>query len=304
MHIKDNLIVAYMEKGYGFRKTLLGLIFAATIIGSNLTPSQRNTSGERSAERSKPIIKKDTSAINLTNSKKISKLLWTDVSEYDSFVRSTVDKYYASDIKEIYDFYNIKKDFPKYGFKFRKEELLVNISCEGAMHMEDSDSIYFYSSCSKDMFRDYAKFEKTQEDSKEKLTKRIHHYIKHEAGHSFYSRLKKELGKEDLVGIDIDSLPKIDQIQYKLVKEGVADYISYKGEIQKYAKDIDDTYFKKMIKDEDDFYLYELGFKLVKPILDINFQAGIKELINHPLTKKDLKDLPAYRERRIENISK
>ena len=41
---------------------------------------------------------------------------------------------------------------------------------------------------------------------------------------------------------------------------------------------------------------------LVKPILDINFEKGIKELIKNPLNEEDLNDLPTYREKRIEII--
>jgi hypothetical protein len=46
----------------------------------------------------------------------------------------------------------------------------------------------------------------------------------------------------------------------------------------------------------DGFYLYSLGFILVKPILDIDFKRGIEELIKNPLIREDLNDLPRYRE--------
>jgi hypothetical protein len=87
-----------------------------------------------------------------------------------------------------------------------------------------------------------------------------------------------------------------------MVQEGVADYISYKGQLTESAKRFTDEDFKKMIEEKDDSQVYDFGALLVKGILDIDLEKGIKELIKNPLTKDDLNDLPAYRERIIANV--
>ena len=289
-----------MKKISAFKKGLLDILMIATLAACNPSSNQKYISGERSAEKSHIEIKE---GIKLKNPNKIP---WTDVKEYDEFVQSTVNKYYASDIKEIYDFYNIKKDLPKYGFK-PKEEGYFCIECEGSIYKEGVDSIYFYSGCSKDTFERYRKSsEKGIEKVKDDLTNRVHHYIQHEAAHSFYYELGKKLGENYLFNIKPDSIiSQLESIQSRLVEEGVADYMSYKGELSNYAKtNLTDKNFEEMIKKESDYNLYELGFILVKPILDLNFEKGILELIKHPLTKEDLNDLPGYRAKRIENILK
>lgn len=278
------------------KQNLLKIVLTATIIGCNPASNQKSIQQERAVERPKVNIKMSV------NSREINKPPWTIVSEYDSFVRSTVDNCYDSDVREIYNFYDIKRDLPKYGFK-SKEKAFTCFDCEGAVYKEGIDSIYFYSTCSEEMFNKYIEYSvKNKEDIKEELTNRIHHYIKHESAHAFYSKLGKKLGRTHLFKTISDSTSILEKIQYNLVGEGVADYMAYKGELTWSAKRLNDGNFKEMIEKEDDFYLYELGFILVKPILDTNFKKGIEELIKNPLSKEDLNDLPRYREKRIENI--
>jgi hypothetical protein len=287
-----------MSVGSNIKKNLLWIILGTAIAGYNPTQSQKDIFGERAAEKPSLNIKENI------KSKNISKTPWKDVSEYDEFIRSTVDRYYVSDIKDIYNFYNIKKDLPKYGFK-QKEEGFICFDCEGAVFKEKADSIYFYSTCSEELFDRYIEYhKKDNNDIKEELTNRIHHYIKHESAHDIYCEFGKDIGKRNLFKKITDNTPALEKIQYTLVEEGVADYISYKGELTDIAKKLGNEDFKEMIENEDDFHLYELGFILVKPILDINLEKGIKELIKYPLTKEDLNDLPGYREKRIENILK
>lgn len=278
------------------KQNLVKLILTTTITGCTLIPNQKNTQRNLFAERLKINTKENI------DSKNISEKSWETVSEYDTFVRSTVNKYYTLDIKDIYDFYNIKRDLPKYGFKSKEIEFIC-FDCEGAMYKEGVDSVYFYSACSEEMFNKYIEyFEKNKDNIKEELTNRIHHYIKHEAAHAFYYELGKKLGEKYLFRTRPANPSTFDDIQHTLVEEGVADYMAYKGELTESAKMLSDKDFKEMIEKEDDFYLYQLGFILIKPILDIDFKKGIKELIKNPLTKEDLNDLPKYREKRIENI--
>lgn len=287
-----------MTKSSSFGNSLFWLLLTGAVIGCNLTPSQRNTSGERFAEAPKMDLKTNI------KSKKISKPLWSDVSQYDEFVRSTVDNYFTSDIKEIYDFYNIKKDLPKYGFKQNTRQFIYS-DCEGAVFKEKADSIYFYSTCLEELFDRYiARHKNDDTELKEELTKRIRHSIKHEAAHDLYCEYGKEIGKTNLFKKIYDDTPALEVIQYTLVEEGVADYISYKGQLTEFTKKLRDEDFKEMIKKEDDSQMYDLGLILVKPILDINLKEGIKELIKNPLTKKDLNDLLTYREKIIANVLK
>jgi hypothetical protein len=285
-----------MTKNSAFRKSLLLILLTTTTIGCNLTSSQRNISGERFAETPKIDLKPNI------KSKKISKPPWSDVSQYDEFVRSTVDNYFASDMKEIYKFYNIKKDLPKYGFKQNSRQF-VCFDCEGAVFKEREDSIYFYSTCLEELFVNFMNhFKNNKEDPREELTKRIHHYIKHEGAHDIYSKFGKEIGEKNLFKRITDNTPPLEVIQYTMVQEGVADYISYKGQLTESAKRFTDEDFKKMIEEKDDSQVYDFGALLVKGILDIDLEKGIKELIKNPLTKDDLNDLPAYRERIIANV--
>jgi hypothetical protein len=287
-----------MTKSSGIRKSLLWILLTATVIGCNLTPSQRNIAGERFSETPKLNINANI------KSKKISKPAWNNVSEYNEFVRSTVDKYFTSDVKEIYDFYKINKDLPKYGFKQSTKQFTC-FDCEGAVFKEKEDSIYFYSTCLEELFDRYIEYHKNDNnDLKEELTKRIHHSIKHEAAHDLYCEFGKEIGKNNLFKKIYDDTPALDIIQYTLIEEGVADYISYKGQLTESAKKLSDEDFKEMIETKDDSKLYDFGALLIKGILDIDLEKGIKEIIKHPLTKEDLNDLPAYRERIIEKVLK
>lgn len=287
-----------MTKSSAFRKSLLWILLATTTIGCNLTPSQRNISGERFAE--KPKLNINTNI----KSKKISKPLWSDISQYDEFVRSTVDNYFASDMKEIYNFYNIKKDLPKYGFKQNPRQF-VCFDCEGAVFKEREDSIYFYSTCLEELFGNFMNnFKNNKEDPREELTKRIHYYIKHEGAHDIYSEFGKEIGEKNLFKRITDNTPPLEVIQYTMVQEGAADYISYKGELTETAKKLSDEDFKEMIEKKDDSRVYDFGALLVKGILDIDLEKGIKELIKNPLTKEDLNDLPTYRKRITANVLK
>jgi hypothetical protein len=279
------------------KKSLLKTILTATFLGVSLNLSENPSKENTILKRVEAEIKEE---INL---KEINKRVWENVAEYDAFVRSTVNKYYASDVKEMYSFYNIKRDLPKYGFKVKKNGISRS-DMDGAVYKESSDSIYFYSTCSEELFNmSMENLRKYKENIVEYFTNRIHHSIKHEAGHAYYYQLGKELGEESLFKTKReDNTPILYDIQHNLVEEGVADYISYKGELTKVARRLSDKDFTEMIEKENIISLYALGFILVKPILDKNFKKGIEELIKNPLTRKDLNDLPGYREKILKKL--
>ncbi len=273
-------------------KSLLTMLLA-TITGFPNITNERNLQQKISGNEISANLE---DILNLMGENKAS---WKTVKDYEEFVRSVVDKNYISDVEEIYSFFNIKREIPKYGFKENKLQFTC-LDCEGAVYKENSDSIYFYSSCSEELFKRYIEFYK-KDNIKEELTDRIHHFIKHEAAHAFYYDLGKKLGAYYLFNVKHENTSMLYNLQHNLVEEGVADYIANKGELTKNAKGLINKDFKYLIENRLDIYLPDLGFLLVKPILDLNFEKGIEELIRNPLTKEDLNDLPAYRER-IKNI--
>lgn len=284
-----------MSKGSGFGKGLLGTLMIAALAACF---SVSNKEDKEKIIKSPNLIEKRLEE-KVENYK--TPISWKSVEDYDSFVRSKVNEYYTLDIKDMYKFYNIEREIPKYGFKAKGEEFIC-LDCEGATYIEDEDSIYFYSSCSEEMFKTYKRYLKERsQESIESLTERIRYFIKHEAAHAFYYNLGKKLGADYLFNVNTDEMSTLDKIQHKIVEEGVAEYMSNRGKEKEWPR-VDDRDFKEMIKEENDYYVYELGFKLVNQILDMDFQEGLQELIENPLTKKDLNDLPAYRQKRIDNL--
>jgi hypothetical protein len=289
-----------MSIGSILKKGLLTLIFTSAIIKCDITEERKNIGNGIIP------LKVKTSLNETSKSKKMNKMPWKNVAEYDSFVRHIVNENYLNDVKEIYKLYNIKREIPKYGFEPNDIQFSC-YDCEGAFYKYENriDSIYFYSTCSEDIFKEYSRYsEKMRENIEEELTERIHHYIKHEAGHAFYYDLGNKMGANYLFETHPKGLSILEEIQHSLIEEGVAEYISYKGELNEITKQFNDDYINKMIEEEDKQSRYNAGFILVKPILDINFDKGIKELIKNPLTKDDLNDLLGYRERIIKNLSK
>jgi hypothetical protein len=280
----------------GLNKILVKTALITTLLGCTLTVGEKNAKQDIILE--KQIIE------NQFDINRIIENPIKNVIEYDSFIRSKVNEDYSKDVKDVYNFYNIKRDFPRYGFKSKKNQAIC-FDCIGAVYKENLDSIYFYSSCEKKFFETYLKyFEKSKENMNSYLENIMHYYIKHEAGHAFYYKLGKELGEEYLFNVDNENTSALYNIQHNLIEEGVAEYIAYKGELTNSAKKLNDSDFKKMVENKNDLYLYELGFMLVKPILDKNFEKGIKELIKNPLRKEDLNNLPEYRENRMKNIER
>jgi hypothetical protein len=269
------------------------------------TPVSNNKNVQKNA-----LIEKDTQNIeNIINLENTHKLPFENAKEYDIFIRSVVNENYIADVKEIYDFYNIKREIPKYGFKQNYVEFTY-FTCMGAGYFPRVDSIYFYSICSEEMLQKYKDYlEKSYKaDSEKNLTEKIHYYIKHEAAHAFYNDLGKKLGADYLFE-DFPENPSIAyDLKHKLIEEGVAEYISRKGELTKEAinlkeKDSEEI-VHKIVTEGKDALIYQLGSLLVKPILDKNFDKGIEELIKNPLTLEDCNDLKGYQEKILKNISK
>ncbi len=270
--------MSYIKNG------LIGLLVPFLIIGDNSKIiNQVEKNSPISNRMQTEILAEDTSIENLV--------------EYDSFIKANINKFYISDIEEVYNFFNIKRDLPKYGFKANKRQFIYS-DCEGAVYLA-SDSIYFYSSCNEEIF---LRYKKMMESEKEKLVSRLHHNIKHEAAHAFYYNLAKEINKEEKVKKIPDNISFEELLKETLVSEGVAEYIAYKGELTREASMLSNENLKS-ITERDEYNMYNLGFILVKPILDINFTEGVKTLIENSLTSEDLNNLIRYQEKILAKLN-
>jgi hypothetical protein len=277
-----------MKINSGFKKSLLGTIIIPALVLCTPASNKEN----KQTRINSPNLTEHKLEIKADNKEAI--ISWNSLEDYDAFVRSTVEKYYELDIKEIYNFYEIKRDLPKYGFK-QNANAFNCLDCQGAVYKEKVDSIYFYTGCSEELFERYLKYsEKNRENPRAELEERIRYYIKHEAAHAFYYDLAKKMGETYLFNVDYNNKSTLYNIQHSIVEEGVAEYIANKGELTKFVNGLSDEDFKKMIKEKDDSRLYDLGFKLVKSLLDADFHRGVEEFIRNPLRKEDLEDLPAY----------
>ncbi|MFA5953635.1 MAG: hypothetical protein WC812_03515 [Candidatus Pacearchaeota archaeon] len=220
---------------------------------------------------------------------------FSNVQEYSLFVRNFVDSNFEKDISDVYSFFKITKKLPKY--TFNKVQNLNFFECEGAEYLYDDNKIIsFTSNPSEEMFEKYKNFyKKYYPNFKDVLEERIHYYIKHEAGHYFYDMRSNELNAKNIFK-DVNEKNVKQCYLYDVVLEGVAEYISCKGEIPFTAKFIDkDTLL--CTDSLNKYYLYSTGFYLVKPILDLNFKRGIDLLIENPLEEKDLSCLKNYQDR-------
>lgn len=280
------------------KSNLLKAIFLSAIVG--YIPN----SSEKISQKGSNLEKADIRLESYLETNNPEKRMWENVQEYDNFIRSVVNENYIKNVGEVYDFYNINRELPKYGFKIKKDAITY-FDCAGAVYKENSDSIYFYLGVSEEFFQKYLEYcQKNKENPREELESEIQQYIKHEAAHAFYCKLGKDLGEEYLFNVDYENTSFLYNVQHNLIEEGVAEYMAYYGRLPRTARRLNDEDLRKMIENKNDFYLYDLGFMLVKPILDINFHKGIEELIRNPLTREDLYDLPRYREKRIQNILK
>ena len=132
---------------------------------------------------------------------------------------------------------------------------------------------------------------------------RIYHKIilAHELGHFYPDRLSESLGKGDW--------PVYEKFPWgfaegekgkKIISEGVANYFgvrtfgntSYGNKLKLRVKNFD-SYLDSLGTDS----FYDVGYFLVKPILDISVRKGVEYLLTNTPTDKELGDILAYKER-------
>lgn len=150
--------------------------------------------------------------------------------------------------------------------------------------------------------------------------------IEHEMLHDFTFQIFDDLEEEHLYdssnnyfgvprGINYKNrLTKFD-VQQKIksmILEGIADYTYYKIEENQNKKEFLLAEFPKTRKDlktqfyissDDDFFDYELGYKIVAPIIDaVGLEEGIRRIYSNPVMKPvELLDVTKYHKRILES---
>ena len=155
-----------------FKKGTLGALLVTSLLACNINENKKENQQYTPPHSSITYLKEDA------NKDVIREAPWKNLEEYNSFVQSKVNEYYISDVTDLYNFYNINRSLPKYGFKSNEDPKLC-LDCEGGLYKEDVDSIYFYSTCSEELFKDYLKYSQRiiKENPREELVNRLHHYI-------------------------------------------------------------------------------------------------------------------------------
>ena len=82
-----------------------------------------------------------------------------------------------------------------------------------------------------------------------------------------------------------------------MISEGIATYFGWKTTGDTLSRYLNHESLEDYIKIYGEEAYYEIGFSLVKPILDRNIDKGIECLITNPPTSKDLEDIMAYQQK-------
>ena len=125
--------------------------------------------------------------------------------------------------------------------------------------------------------------------------------LKHEFGHFYMDNLAENAIPGNYPAKKLLSELKTfsDTLNSKLIREGIARYFERKGTINE-APNFSDYLWPKDFEFSSwdrTSVIYEGGYHLVKPILDIDVRRGIELLITNPMTRQDLLNLPAYQQR-------
>jgi len=130
------------------------------------------------------------------------------------------------------------------------------------------------------------KHEVTQED------------LDHELGHSYADKLSESLGNGDWPDYETSYNP----LGTELVCEGIAEYFARCMNNGK--DDFKDSDWPKELKGFfDGKVIYSGGYHLVNPVINRYGKRGIEYLILHPPLHSDMKDLPRYQQRTLEELA-
>lgn len=125
--------------------------------------------------------------------------------------------------------------------------------------------------------------------------------LSHELGHRYPNQLIK-----NLMGVDWPDYKKYPfnfeendsgDKGKKMIYEGMAEYFELRTFADTVAMELKHKDFDDYFKEEGFMPFYDVGYAIVKPILDKNIDLGIKYLTKNPPTNEELKDILAYRQR-------
>ncbi len=134
-------------------------------------------------------------------------------------------------------------------------------------------------------------------------THNVKETLDHELGHFYADKLCESLGKGDWLHFSDGREINVNDVGIKLVSEGIAEY--FKRTLNGGKDDFEDSDWPRKF---EDFFtrkvIYDGGFHLVKPIIDMYGRRGIERLMsNPPHTMQDLNYLPMYQNRVIASLS-
>ncbi|MCF7872312.1 hypothetical protein K9L97_04735 [Candidatus Woesearchaeota archaeon] len=126
-------------------------------------------------------------------------------------------------------------------------------------------------------------------------TKFIQRLISHELGHLYTDLHKEKLNAKNWGTYNLSKPWAIAEEEHgmKMVSEGISTYFEYLTHKTPNEETITETLYKSpkkyTIKD-----FYDIGFLLVKPILDKDFKKGIEKLITNYPNKTEIYNLSKY----------
>lgn len=121
--------------------------------------------------------------------------------------------------------------------------------------------------------------------------------LDHELAHSYVHSIKKQKTFQDWPILS----PSYSELCELLVDEGIATY--FEKELNGGSPDFNENEFKEDVKNWGVRTIYDGGYTLFKPIIDKHRERGIAKIILDPPTELDLFNLPAYRQRILEELA-
>ena len=122
--------------------------------------------------------------------------------------------------------------------------------------------------------------------------------LRHEVAHSYI--IKKCLENKTCKNYRESTDDEFKMVISNLMNEGIAEYFD-RGLKNKKTEFTDEELPEEL--EDFKFVIYDAGYHLVKPIIDEFRGKGVDYLIQNPPTPEELFNLPAYRERILEELN-
>lgn len=118
--------------------------------------------------------------------------------------------------------------------------------------------------------------------------------LEHELGHFYADQLSERIGLGDFPDHSVFN-PGV-----KLVSEGIAEYFRRKGTKDEHTSQ---KFPKRQVGKDFPMVYKDIGYPLVKPIIDQFSKAGIAYLIQHPPSEENTADLHRYQHRALDHLA-